>query len=280
MQISNSQSPVDSPTRVVTPFLKWAGGKQWLAKNPLNLFPQSFSRYLEPFLGGGTIFFHLNPRRSYLSDLNSDLINAYSAIKTNHIEVVELLKAHQDNHCSDYYYAVRSCREDCPIREAARFIYLNRTCWNGLYRVNLKGRFNVPIGTKTQVLMQKDNFALTANRLKNAKLYSCDFEETIEKAGPNDFVFVDPPYTVKHNLNGFIKYNEDLFSWDDQVRLRGCIDNAVSRGAMVLVLNANHKSIVSLYSGYKKIALYRASVLSGKSEFRGETSELAIKCGY
>jgi DNA adenine methylase len=161
---------------------------------------------------------------------------------------------------------------------AARFIYLNRTCWNGLYRVNKKGEFNVPIGTKSSVILEGDDFELVSKALKSATITTCDFETTIDKAGRGDFIFIDPPYTVKHNLNGFIKYNENIFSWQDQVRLKKSISDAVEKGAFVLVTNANHKSIKELYKGSgEMIALNRASVIAGKSEARGTYSELAIK---
>lgn len=157
-------------------------------------------------------------------------------------------------------------------------VYLNRTCWNGLYRVNKKGEFNVPIGTKTNVLLEEDNFELLSNILQFVNLDSCDFEITIDKAKKNDFIFVDPPYTVKHNLNGFVKYNENIFSWQDQIRLKNSISRAIDRGAHVLVTNANHKSIEELYKGCgKMILLNRASVIAGKAEARGIYSELAIK---
>jgi len=141
------------------------------------------------------------------------------------------------------------------------------------------GEFNVPIGTKTTVVMADDNFPKLAQLLNQIEIEACDFEVTIDKAAAGDLVFVDPPYTVKHNLNGFVKYNENIFSWQDQERLRNAVVRATDRGAHVLVLNANHLSIRNLYRNVgSMVTLNRASVIAGDSNARGTYSELAIKC--
>lgn len=262
------------------PFLKWAGGKRWLVGRDLGLFPQHFNTYLEPFLGSAAVFFHLLPQQAVLSDVNQELIDTYSAIRDNWSLVRRYLVTHQTHHSSDYYYQVRAKKPRSLCAKAARMIYLNRTCWNGLYRVNLSGQFNVPVGTKTKVLLDTDNFEKMAQILSQKQIRCQDFEVTIDQAGESDFVFIDPPYTVKHNYNGFIKYNETLFTWADQVRLKESVDRAVERGAQVLVLNAAHQSIKELYDGYDQELLSRNSVLAGKASFRGKYEELAIMCGY
>lgn len=260
-------------------FLKWPGGKRWLIKKTDELLPDmnTVQRYIEPFLGGGSIFFHLEPKEALLSDINEDLINAYLVIRNDWENLFQLLQKYQDQHSEEFYYFIRSSKPRTPIKKAARFIYLNRTCWNGLYRVNKKGQFNVPIGTKTNVILENDNFERLSNLLKTVDVRVCDFEVTIDQAGEGDFVFIDPPYTVKHNLNGFIKYNETIFSWQDQIRLKNAVVRAISRGAKVLITNANHESIEKLYSGCGSLhCLKRKSVIAGKSEARGSYSELAI----
>ena len=260
------------------PFLNWAGGKRWLTKHPA-FFDIKYDRYIEPFLGSGAIFFRLCPTKAILSDSNSDLIEAYSAIKEDWQRVHRNLKRHSANHSDDYYYDVRASHCRNKFTRAAKFIYLNRTCWNGLYRVNLEGRFNVPVGTKKNVLLPTDDFETVAKRLRKVKLVACDFECTIAKAGCGDFVFVDPPYTVKHNHNGFVKYNESMFSWDDQLRLRDSVELGVSRGAKVLVTNACHDSVRNIYRGVGKITkLKRASVISGKASSRGKYNEMIVEC--
>lgn len=158
---------------------------------------------------------------------------------------------------------------------AARFIYLNRTCWNGLYRVNLNGEFNVPIGTKTEVIYEEDNFQEISELLSHAIIYQADFEELIDKASRNDLIFVDPPYTVRHNHNGFIKYNEKLFSWDDQERLFYSLNRAKKRGAIVVGTNAYHKCIRDLYGDtFNSCATERRSQISAYQSKKDNFEEL------
>jgi DNA adenine methylase len=263
----------------VTPFLKWAGGKRWLGEGYASLFDVQFTRFIEPFLGSGAIFFKLAPARAVLTDLNPLLILTYRTIRDHWKDVLELLRYHHRNHSKAHYYAVRAQRPRSSVAKAAQFIYLNRTCWNGLYRVNLQGVFNVPIGTKRNVVLPTDDFERVSNLLSCAELDSCDFEQSINRSGNGDLVFVDPPYTVKHNNNGFIKYNEGLFSWDDQVRLRDAVRDAYRRGAKVIVTNAYHDCVKDLYRGLgEHVRLNRASVIGGGAEFRGRFDEMVIKC--
>lgn len=264
----------------VQPFLKWAGGKRWLVKSDQLKIPEHYNNYIEPFLGGGAMFLKLAPKRAILSDLNPDLINTYLVVKDHPDEVSKRLAALQKLHSKEFYYEMRSkkCRSD--ISKAVRFLYLNRTCWNGLYRVNLNGEFNVPIGTKDKVVLDSDDFIQTSKLLSGATIRCCDFEDSIENADDGDLLFIDPPYTVQHNMNGFIKYNETLFSWDDQKRLLRCLLKAKERGAQILLTNADHESIRELFSDLGTyISVSRHSVLSGKAAFRGGTSE-AIFCSW
>ena len=262
----------------MVPFLKWAGGKRWLVSNHSDLFPAKFNYYLEPFVGSGAVYFHLLPKKAVLGDTNIDLITTYKAIKTGWQKVEKELRKHHYNHSKFYYYYIRSLRPRTPHTLAARFIYLNRTCWNGLYRVNRMGQFNVPIGTKTDVLLDADDFGTTARILRNAKLVSKDFENVIDRSESGDFLFIDPPYTVKHNYNGFIKYNDLLFKWEDQERLQAAIVRAKRRRVIILLTNANHKSVRKLYQGIgEKKTLIRNSVLAADSSKRKECEELIIR---
>jgi len=263
------------------PFLKWAGGKRWLLSKADELLPDlhKTKRYIEPFLGGGSMFFYVEPESALLSDTNKDLINTYEVIRDNWADILAILEKYQRLHSQVFYYQIRSSRPKKPLQKAARFVYLNRTCWNGLYRVNSKGEFNVPIGTKSNVILHNDDFEQLSKVLKSVNFEVCDFEITINKAQKDDFLFIDPPYTVKHNLNGFVKYNENIFSWQDQIRLKESISKAIDRGAYVLVTNANHKSIEELYHDCGQIfRLNRASIIAGKAEARGVYSEIVIKC--
>lgn len=277
MQFQQGIATASASTKSFPPFLKWAGGKRWLVANHADLLNKRFNRYIEPFLGGGAVFFHLRPGNAILADANSDLIDCYIALRDQPASVWRALRRHQRNHCHDYYYDERIRRRSALAERAAQFIYLNRTCWNGLYRVNLRGEFNVPIGTKDSVILDTDDFDAISKSLRGVELRSQDFETTISRAEYGDFLFVDPPYTVNHNNNGFLKYNESIFSWGDQQRLRNALDGAKARGTQILLLNANHPSVQKLFDGLgTKVTLRRNSVLSGDPTFRGKTNELAI----
>lgn len=263
---------------ILLPFLKWAGGKRWFAERCMHLIPNTFDRYIEPFLGSGAMYFALRPEKAILSDLNDDLINCYRAVCNAPLAITELLALYHAGHSEEYYYKVRANKPEDPILRAAWFLYLNRTCWNGLYRVNRKNEFNVPIGTKTAVVLDSDDFAASSRILCGAELENRDFEETLALAGAGDFVFVDPPYTVKHNLNGFVKYNDKIFSWADQVRLRDAVIEAATRGASVLVTNANHASVREIYEGVGRMEVVRrASVLAASAKHRVQTDELIVR---
>src|SRR5437762_3054909 len=142
------------------PFLKWAGGKRWLLSKADELLPDmnNINRYLEPFLGGGSMFFHVEPNTAILSDTNEDLINVYVIMRDNWSDLYTILKGYDKYHSQNFYYQIRSSKPRLLLKRAARFVYLNRTCWNGLYRVNKNGEFNVPIGSKINVLLEEDNF--------------------------------------------------------------------------------------------------------------------------
>jgi len=260
------------------PFLKWAGGKRWFVSQQSHLLPPDYNRYIEPFLGSAAVFFHLQPNNSLLSDTNQELINTYCAIRDYPELVFRYLKKHQKHHSKEYYYWIRGKSFLSTAKRASCFIYLNRTCWNGLYRVNLKGVFNVPKGTKDSVVFDDDDFFRISRTLQKARLYSQDFEEILESANEGDLVYVDPPYTVKHNNNNFLKYNERIFTWRDQERLAASLDGVARRGARVLISNANHQCIRELYSSsswvYFDIA--RHSILASNSMHRRQTSELMI----
>lgn len=272
-----SSSSYSAPPR--EPFLKWAGGKKWLVDKYSELLEVNFERFIEPFLGSGAVFFRLAPSRAILCDANPDLVDTYRAVRDDWESIVKLLKQHHRRHTIDYYYKLRAQRPRSPASRAARFIYLNRTCWNGLYRVNLRGEFNVPIGTKKNVLLETDDFEEISVLLQRVELISEDFEVAIDRAEIGDFVFVDPPYTVKHNHNGFIKYNEKMFSWDDQIRLRDSVNAAIGRGAKVLITNACHKCVREIYENVGEIIeLKRPSVISGSANARGHFEEMVIKC--
>ena len=259
------------------PFLKWAGGKRWLAKQLTDQIFPTFNRYFEPFLGSGAVFFELTPTVAVLSDANDDLIQTYCSIRDYPQDVYEQLADLHQRHNSDLYYDLRLLRPTDPIQAATRFIYLNRTCWNGLYRVNRKNQFNVPIGSKDTVIFPDDDFHLISEALKLAEIRTSDFEFSIDQACKDDLIYVDPPYTVRHNSNGFLKYNQVMFSWDDQVRLHDCLVRARDRGCHIVISNADHLSVRELYHDFDNLtSLSRASIIAGKATARSGTTELLV----
>jgi DNA adenine methylase len=165
-------------------------------------------------------------------------------------------------------------------REYYSIDFENRTCWNGLYRENLRGEFNVPRGTKDTVIFDDDDFAAVSEALASTKIMAGDFEKVLNGVREDDFVFIDPPYTVKHNGNGFVKYNESIFSWNDQVRLATAVKSKARSGASILVTNAYHPTVVDLYRDFAKVVpVERASILSGDKSYRGKTQEALILVG-
>lgn len=260
------------------PFLKWPGGKRWFVANYHQIFPQEYNAYFEPFLGGGSVFFFLMPHQATISDINPDLINTYRVMAKHPQQLRVLLEAHQANHSTSHYYDVRSNVPDNAIERAARFIYLNRTCFNGMYRVNQNGRFNVPIGTREHFIDDVEQFNEYARVLHHAQIRTQDFVDTIRDAGERDLIFADPPYTIAHNQNSFIKYNEKLFSWRDQNRLLNALIRARNRGAMIVATNALYPELEQMYQkhGFHTHSLNRFSSISGNADGRGRQEELLI----
>jgi DNA adenine methylase len=261
----------------VSPFLKWAGGKRWLVKRHRHLFPDKIPRLVEPFVGSAAVFFELVPEKALLADSNEWLIETYEALRQDWRRVARHLETHARRHCLKYYYSVRHENPQSAYARAANLIYLNRTCWNGLFRVNFDGKFNVPRGTKEKVILDTDNFELVSKRLRSATLMCADFADTIAKARVGDVIYADPPYLVRHGNNGFVKYNERLFTWGDQVRLCDCLRRAYQRGCIIMASNAQHKSIRELYAPWAKlITLRRPSVIAGANHARGQCHEYLI----
>lgn len=188
----------------VKPFLKWAGGKSRILPILAPYLPREFKSYFEPFLGGGGMHFSLRPTNAVLSDINPGLIQCYSQVRDNVEQVIRTLSRWKFSK-TNYYWVRDDYKPQTDVGKAARFIYLNKTCWNGLYRENLAGKFNVPIGSRpTSQFLYRDELRACADALRGARIECCDFLETIKEARPGDFVYFDPPYVTGHNNNGFI----------------------------------------------------------------------------
>ncbi len=260
------------------PFLRWTGSKSWLVRNGLESFiPDKFNNYHENFLGGGSVFFALNPKNNvYLYDTNKELIETYQQIRDNLELVIRSLKKLKNT--EEDYYRIRNTKYLKPHTRAARFIYLNRCSFNGIYRVNSNGLYNVPYGKRKNVdIITRDNLEAVSSRLKNTIISSLDFDNTIDNINEGDLVFLDPPYTVAHENNGFIEYNQKLFSWDDQKRLKDYVLKVQNKGAFFILTNASHNSIRELYDGVGSIIKKsRYSQVGGRNKTRGVFNELII----
>lgn len=268
----------EEPVDPVRPFLKWPGGKRWAASKIAALVRTHLSgRYYEPFLGGAAVFFHLRPEQAILGDINADLVNVYRVIRERADDVKAALR--QLSVSKRRYDIVRSSTPRSQLDRAVRFLYLNRTCFGGIYRLNKSGRFNVPYGggqRTPQLLWKTDLLENAASALDGAELVTEDFGSALKKAGKGDVVYCDPAYTVAHDNNAFVRYNESNFSWDDQIRLAKLAKSAVARGAVVIVSNAHHKSIRSLYPTASRNVLHRTSLINPAAENRRAVSEYLL----
>ena len=260
-----------------SPFLKWPGGKRWFVKKYRDIFPKEYGTYIEPFLGSGAVFFSQMPSKAILGDINEELINLYLVMRDNPDKLKEILMLHQRLHEKDYYYKIRATIPATTEEKAARMLYLNRSCYNGMYRVNKRGEFNVPIGTKTHFLYDIDSFEDYAQCLENAQLFCADFCQTIAMAKQNDFIFADPPYALARNSN-FVKYNDKLFEWKDQIRLHKALVAARDRDVKIVLTNVYCEEIAELYqtTGFFVQEISRASTIAGKVDKRGKVTELII----
>jgi len=272
----DAMPPDRTTSRSAVPFLRWAGGKRWAVDMLSALVPERFNRYYEPFLGGGAFYFHITPYPATLSDTNEELINVYRQVRDNVDELIDRLKKHRISH--QVFTAIRNKQPSLPVTRAVRFLYLNRTAFNGIHRVNRQGRFNVPFGCKPGTILCDEKVLRHASAsLQNRTLHVSDFESAIEAAGEGDVVYADPPYTVKHNNNGFRRYNEVLFAWADQERLARACRRAVKRGVHVIVSNAYHEPIIDLYHGFGIAKVYRESRISAGLQGRGRVAECVLR---
>ncbi len=241
------------------PFLKWAGGKRQLLpyiKEFINQNNIGDGKYYEPFLGGGSIFFDLSHKKSFINDYNKEIINTYKVIKKNPNKLILKLKIHASNHSKEYFYQIRALDRDVEnykkmddVDKAARTIYLNRTCYNGLYRVNKNGFFNTPIGKYVNPLIcDEENIREISTFLNenNIQITSYDFEKAVESAEKNDWIYFDPPYDYEYG-GGFVNYVKEGFNHDDLIRLKNLCDHLISKGCNVLISNNDTSFVRSLF---------------------------------
>lgn len=275
----NNQSP--------KPFVKWAGGKMQIVDLLKKFIPKEFNTYYEPFIGGGALLFSLKPKNAVLNDNNKELISAYKCFMDNDLflKLKKELKMHEENHSEDYFYKIRNMDKenkfiDLPeYRKASRMIYLNKACFNGLYRVNKDGYFNVPSGKKIKVsTFDNENFNLIKDYIKNNNLkFLCgDFEIAVENATKGDFVYFDPPYDILPDKNGFVSYGKDGFSKDEQIRLANVFKKLARKGVFVMLSNHNTQFINELYKGFNINIIKAKRMINSNASGRGFVEEVVI----
>ncbi|MBW4641808.1 MAG: DNA adenine methylase [Goleter apudmare HA4340-LM2] len=262
------------------PFLKWAGGKSRLIQQYIPHLPKNYKTYYEPFIGGGAVFFYLQPPAAALTDINAELITTYRCVRDQVEEVICLLREHKVRHNRDYYYAVRANSGNTELEQAARLIYLNRTCFNGLYRVNSKGQFNVPLGRyENPNICQEDSLRAASAALASTDIRQADFIDVLNYAtSSDDFVFCDPPYHPISNTSYFTSYSQNSFNEKDQERLRNTCAELANRGVKVMISNSDCELIRNLYQqiNFKIYPIAAARSINSNTKKRGIIYELLI----
>ena len=260
------------------PFLKWAGGKtRLLPVLRTFLARQSFHRYYEPFLGGAALFFDTAPKTSVLNDRNPELIFCYQVVRDYPAELLSILKRMLVSETE--FYRIRSLSPAglAPVERAARFIYLNKTCYNGLYRVNKNGQFNTPYGRNDKAsLADEDNLHRASRLLRNARLMSEDYSSVVKEAEKDDFVYLDPPYLPVGKYSDFKRYTKETFFEDDHRKLADTFRELSDKGCLVLLSNSFHEKIAKLYAEFYQEVVEMPRFINCKGEGRGRVRELLV----
>ena len=260
-----------------TPFLKWAGGKGQLLDQLLPLLPASYQRYIEPFLGGGALFFAISPARALLADLNYELITTYQMVRDQPAALADRLAQHRACHNKEYYYRIRAARPDDPLEVAARLIYLNKTCFNGLYRVNRSGQFNVPMGSYVNPrIYNRANLFAAAQALAAADLCAADYRATLDQARAGDFVYLDPPYVPLSASASFTSYTSSNFGEREQRQLAEVFCELDRRGCYMMLNNSATPLTRQLYAGFEQRVIPAARAINSKGDRRGPVEELVV----
>ncbi|MDD5309438.1 MAG: DNA adenine methylase [Deltaproteobacteria bacterium] len=269
----------DTDAKKPRPFLKWAGGKRQLLRELLQYRPKKWGCYHEPFVGGGAVFFDLRPERAVLCDSNKELIDCYIAVRDQVDKVIHALKKH--HHDKEYYYQIREQNPDKlnPATRAARMIYLNKTGFNGLYRVNSKNFFNVPFGRYVNpTICDESNLRACSAALQHIDILCSPFENVLKRARAGDFVYFDPPYVPLSFTSSFTSYTEGKFSMEDQTLLRDVAVKLKNRGVFVLLSNSSAPAVMELYSkGFELIPVSATRLVNSKAKGRGKITELLIR---
>jgi len=269
----------------VKAILKWPGGKRQLLQEIKKYIPQNINTYYEPFIGGGAVFYDLMFNNACMNDVNWELINVYRQIKNHSNELILLLEEHKKNHNKEYYYQIRKLdrneqyKDLSKIEKAARFIYLNKTCYNGLYRVNSKGQFNVPMGKyKNPKICDKELILEMSQYLKenHIQIKNMDFEKFLKNVQKDDFVYLDPPYDPVSKTANFTSYIKDGFDKNEQLRLKKVCDELNKKEVKFLLSNSDTDFINDLYKDYRILKVKARRNINSKGNSRGEIFEVLI----
>ena len=264
------------------PIVKWAGGKRQLIADLKNNLPKKFNRYFEPFIGGGALFFNIQPENAYISDINPELINLYQVIKNNTYELIEDLKQHKNT--EEYFYEIRNIDRNSKykkwsdVQKASRFIYMNRTCFNGLYRVNSKGEFNVPFGKYSNPrILDEINLLNCSQLFQNTEIKCSDFSEILNHVQKGDFVYLDPPYAPLNETSSFTSYTKEGFGEDMQVKLKELCDELDKMGVHFMLSNSDTKRINKLYKNYEIKKVFASRAINSVASKRGKITEVLVR---
>ncbi len=264
------------------PIVKWVGGKRQLMFELIKNMPKSYNRYFEPFIGGGALFFELQPEQAYISDMNEELINLYSVVRNNVYELIKDLSKHEVS--KEYFLEIRNIdrteqyTELSDVERASRFIYLNRTCFNGMYRVNSQGQFNVPFGYyKNPRIIDENNLLNCSELLKKTEIKCADFSEILTKVKKGDFVYFDPPYVPLNETSSFTSYTKDGFDIDMQFKLRDVCDELATMGVKFMLSNSDTKLVNELYANYEIKKVFASRQINANADGRGKITEVLVR---
>lgn len=284
----NTKSDIQiNSSNTIKPFVKWVGGKTQLLNDLISLMPQKYNNYIEPFIGGGALFFRIKPKTALINDYNSELIACYQSFTNDEYykHLKNELDIHNNKNSSEYYYKIRALDKEqnypnYPVyTRAARMIYLNKAGFNGLYRVNQHGHFNVPYGQKINLRTYNDNnFDLIRDYFKNAKISitNTDFEQAAKTALQGDFVYFDPPYDNFPNKDGFVSYTKNGFDKKDQIRLANLYKELTRKGVKIMLSNHNTPLIRELYKDFNIYIVNAKRMINSDGSKRGPVEEVII----
>lgn len=274
----------EKKNKLVNPILKWVGGKRQLLPEITKLLPDKITTYYEPFLGGGALLFHLQPKKAFVNDINPELINLYTIIKESPKELIEDLKKHVNE--SEYFYEVRGLDRTekymtmSNVEKASRILYLNKTCYNGLFRVNSMGEFNTPFGKyKNPKIVEEITINAVSHYFNNSdiRITSCDYKEALKGIRKGSFVYFDPPYDPISDSSSFTGYAKGGFGKEEQIRLKEFCDTLTQKGVKFLLSNSATPFIKELYKDYQINFVRAKRNINSKKELRGEVEEVLIR---